>query len=1082
MSFDFTIYENAWNLKNEFLDLSPIGLIVSGIVDFDSFSFNFQSLISQNSKIIQLSAISSFVFVDTKFKLIIDQFKNNFNQFHYEVLSIFLKESLFNKFFNDNIDIYSKNKCCRANNENEFDENLYYISFNKNNYSRDLDQIQKVEDIKIKSSFPQRYFYGFKEFSDLLNAYIIIIKDRSNWPVFALPPLIIKRLQCVLKNHYNIKQNLIFNSKDLIFLNQSKANKYFKKLPLFIPDNNLYYIGFILKEIDQSKRMKNVSEMYKIKNISDVQISHIYNQSKNSTIRTFFGFDNKFRCLLVYDYFQCLASSVDKIKNDSIVDVILVNNFESADFLNKVHYYHYYIEVPIQNKEGYKDQGTLFTPSILYSLNYVDFINSKSNFSTFYGFDNQEDFEFAKQIFSSQYKKSTLNFYNPEVQLEVTPTKKRRNKKLNQNTSNILTEKNHKEEQNEEEQNNEKNDQNEEEEEEEEIENELLLKNLNFNLSEIKKPSKQFLDPNYFSPNQKLIYFYFIENQKARENSAGKKLKLTSFGIKKCEDIQRYKKITEIEETNENFYTFFGFLNYNDMTNGMNLIKSKSLSEGPIQIYENTEAFNNHQTGKSDDFDHESILQSLPKPQSRIQDNQPKSTEINSVRVDIYQDLKLKSNKKFYFFNQLSVPMDIQIRMSFEMVANMYLNNVKKDVISHYLNPAPYSLLFIQVKNDESDGLFDSILKDYKIKKIRKDKKDKFMCFEESFFTDEFLESFNSFLKGLVTVVSIDRKVYYHGSIVTVIYYDFVNEEKFFDIIHCFFRDTNSEYDCNTYPLKNSIIINECVVLQKFTDFTIILKEIVNFGIKPIQIFQNSILYFSKPIDNYFWRILSFICFENEVDKMKVLNHLNKIIFKGEKNILKYKFSLHYVKVDSAKHSSVIFQKVLNSFRGVLDIQTNALSIENPMKLTYIGFDTLSSLRFFYKCYVDRIEIVKKIKDANFFKPRDDLQLYIKVQVDDDVDVREILGKNEEVMKRCKDFQIDCFENSDSGLQCFSFIGFCGYSDMDFVVSQLNRDDIIQLIELKEYIDFEEEEDEDDSDFSNFYVGFDNSRGDINFF
>lgn len=106
------------------------------------------------------------------------------------------------------------------------------------------------------------------------------------------------------------------------------------------------------------------------------------------------------------------------------------------------------------------------------------------------------------------------------------------------------------------------------------------------------KPPKN-LGSDYFSPNQNFIYLYFIEKEKARKISQGKQAKLTLFGVKKCKDIQRYKKLNSSVENG--YFTFFGFEKYEETVAGVNDIKSKWLSETTIKIYEGTNAFKQHQ-------------------------------------------------------------------------------------------------------------------------------------------------------------------------------------------------------------------------------------------------------------------------------------------------------------------------------------------------------------------------------------------------------------------------------------------------------------------------------------------------------
>lgn len=106
----------------------------------------------------------------------------------------------------------------------------------------------------------------------------------------------------------------------------------------------------------------NVEELYSIDHIFDVQISHLL-QSEPDNIRTFLGFDNKFRCLLVFDFLinqKCFKNVIFLDKNNQIKRPELTN----------IKFNLFYIE--IQKR---------FDSSLLFSIEYKNsFLFNNDNF------------------------------------------------------------------------------------------------------------------------------------------------------------------------------------------------------------------------------------------------------------------------------------------------------------------------------------------------------------------------------------------------------------------------------------------------------------------------------------------------------------------------------------------------------------------------------------------------------------------------------------------------------------------------------------------------------------------------------
>ena len=129
----------------------------------------------------------------------------------------------------------------------------------------------------------------------------------------------------------------------------------------------------------------NVIEMYSVKKISDAQISHL-SQNEPNEIRTFLGFETKFRCFYVFDYLKKHKNSLNfkKIK-------VLLNPNE-IEFQSLIKSNLFYLE--IQNVSNY---------SMLFSIEYQDsfIFTNDSTYSTFLSFNNEEEMKKATQMIKS---------------------------------------------------------------------------------------------------------------------------------------------------------------------------------------------------------------------------------------------------------------------------------------------------------------------------------------------------------------------------------------------------------------------------------------------------------------------------------------------------------------------------------------------------------------------------------------------------------------------------------------------------------------------------------------------------------
>lgn len=350
---------------------TPICLVVDGIIDYNSFQFEISQIFDLKQENIIYSNNITFIQLNSYFKNLNTIFNSKFKILHYEIYSIFLKKSL-------NSSILSEFPSINTNYFYVYLEDITNIFTNKIN-------TKNVIDIKENNFNLKKYLYGFSNFADLIAFYIDLAKTKTNWPFFAIIP------EKVKQSKEETNRSIILNIKKLL--------NFSKSYPVFNPFKFLFYFSFIEKNPPNSKRILNTNEFYGIKNISDIQISYFYQQKSGLTIRTFLGFNHLFRCFQAFIYFSSL-------KNNSICDLILMTNDQIS--LNKIKYDSFYIET--QNQ---------LDSSILYSINNNDSFNFKYDniFSTFFSFDNYEDFYEAKKIIKNSIFSDDIDYIFTDIKL-----------------------------------------------------------------------------------------------------------------------------------------------------------------------------------------------------------------------------------------------------------------------------------------------------------------------------------------------------------------------------------------------------------------------------------------------------------------------------------------------------------------------------------------------------------------------------------------------------------------------------------------------------------------------------------------
>lgn len=196
---------------------------------------------------------------------------------------------------------------------------------------------------------------------------------------------------------------------------------------------------------------------------------------------------------------------------------------------------------------------------------------------------------------------------------------------------------------------------------------------------------------------------------------------------------------------------------------------------------------------------------------------------------------------------------------------------------------------------------------------------------------------------------------------------------------------------------------------------------------------------------------------------MRALNHINLIVYKGKKNILKYKLDLHYASLNDRcfpKYVRDLVPEIFQQIKGFCDIQRYVLSIESPVERTYVGFDSHKHRKKCYYKFTYKKNLVhfRKNTDNMFWKKNNYKYLMIISQF-----YKSILDQCpkiiEQIMKSSKDFQENCREldlfspesEKRSVLVYYNFIGYESNEDLDKAFDFLENNTKSALPYYKKY-------------------------------
>lgn len=454
--------------------------------------------------------------------------------------------------------------------------------------------------------------------------------------------------------------------------------------------------------------------------------------------------------------------------------------------------------------------------------------------------------------------------------------------------------------------------------------------------------------------------------------------------------------------------------------------------------------------GKKHSFSKNELLDVLSLFQYTSNDNDSDKL-INEVEVNEYESFQLDSSKYYAFFSYFSISLEIQNEIDnffhkFQSLEKKQTNichpNDPNDLYTFYFFP-PHFHNFVQskilkiMKKSNFQCYFSQSFESVPFKN--------YLYFNESLIPENYLDIFFKKLGTIQDIVEIKRNIFDGKQIVTYIIVKEGTEKSIIQSIRNFLLQHKILFKTFVYPLQNNIIINEKIMFKSINDLNIILKEIKSIDIKPIYVQRNILfLYDFYSLRKLFERF-TFICFQNEIEKMEVINHLNPIIFANKnKKYVEYDINFFYASINEHIFSERVqkfIPEIFKQLKGFKNIQRNVVSIESPFERTYIGFDTLRHLKKAHIHFMNKIKIVQVCDQPKFFyKKKGNIYLIIHHDLD---------SKIEDLFKliACfsSDFQDFCTEiNEKNEVVYKSYFGYSAQEDIEKAKYLLNNSKLVK--------------------------------------
>ena len=435
---------------------------------------------------------------------------------------------------------------------------------------------------------------------------------------------------------------------------------------------------------------------------------------------------------------------------------------------------------------------------------------------------------------------------------------------------------------------------------------------------------------------------------------------------------------------------------------------------------------------------------------------------INDVKIKTYKSFNFINDKSSYgILSNSSIPE--QIRNEITVILKKHFQiECSKEKYCHPLHPNDIYSMFV-FPDFEFDDIYDCVTK--KVMEINgietlninyfSHMNEERLFFNETLFPENELLILFNFLKTIPFIKNIQRNLFNGNQITTALTIQNNKLKEVFNSIRDFLTNREILFKTFNYPLLNDIVINEKMVLEDPNDFYVILKEIESV-VKPINVERDKLYIYDY---NHYFKLFqrfSFICFKDEKDKMKAVNHINSIVFKNKKNVLKYETNLFYASINELLYPERIREqipKLFQMFKGVEDIQRSVLSFENMVEKTYIGFDSIKHLKKCHYKMKKRFEILLKWPIAKLFWRNKELKyLYIKSPKSLMLLIHYFKNEFDFISKFVEDIQSDCIDTDENAMIFYvSYLGFESIDGAKKALAILSKNPMSKMLDIGIY-------------------------------
>ncbi|KAK8898041.1 hypothetical protein M9Y10_000301 [Tritrichomonas musculus] len=407
-------------------------------------------------------------------------------------------------------------------------------------------------------------------------------------------------------------------------------------------------------------------------------------------------------------------------------------------------------------------------------------------------------------------------------------------------------------------------------------------------------------------------------------------------------------------------------------------------------------------------------------------------------KVNTYKGIIFENNN-FIYFSCSTVPQSIIDNFFYELKKLNFVKECISNVVHQNDPNSMYVFYFLQNFNymlvqNILNEIFQKNNISFEMPQWNLD-----MFFDEKMISTDVLNIILNFLRTNKYVRKISRNIFDGRQIATYIYVEYDASKKINQALENFLIPNGLVFDKIKYPLENNIILNEKMILKKENDFDFIVNQFKKIKINPINIERNRLYLYGNYFIRKLFQTFSFICFSNENDKMKALNHINSIVYPDMKKVVRYKLNLHYGKIDDSAYPNIVREnlfRIFQSFKGFRDIQEHVFSIENPVERTYVGFDTLKHLRKSYDKFFHYVDILRYNINPKIFIKKKNL-IYMMVEKKLSKNIEYIISEYFAI-----DTQTDCLEFfGNKYIRYFSKfinVSFFGFIDMDNYIKACN--------------------------------------------